>query len=79
MKSMTNISSKTLVVWLGVNTGQLYVIDPVFSIDGGGLGALFLSHYFLAVKAFSWSPPFREGRLREWACKKLVGAGAPCC
>jgi len=32
--------------------GKLYVIDPVFSTDYGGLGALFLSHYFLAVKRF---------------------------
>jgi len=33
-------------------SGKLYVIDPVFSTDYGGLGALFLSHYFLAVKRF---------------------------
>jgi hypothetical protein len=32
--------------------GKLYVIDPVFSINYGWLGALFLSHYFLAVKRF---------------------------
>jgi hypothetical protein len=32
--------------------GKLYVIDPVFSIDCGGLGATFLSHHFLVVKGF---------------------------
>jgi len=32
--------------------GQLYVIDPVFSIDCGWLGNPFLSPHFLAVKQF---------------------------
>jgi hypothetical protein len=35
-----------------VEIEQLYVIDPVFSIDYSWLGALFLSHYVLAVKRF---------------------------
>ena len=35
-----------------VATGKLYVIKPVFSIDCGGLGVTFLSHYFLSVKRF---------------------------
>jgi hypothetical protein len=35
-----------------VDSGKLYVIDPIFSIDCGGLGALFLSHHFLRVKWF---------------------------
>jgi hypothetical protein len=32
--------------------GKLYVIKPIFSIDCGGLGVTFLSHYFLRVKRF---------------------------
>jgi hypothetical protein len=36
----------------GENSGQLYVIDPVFSIDCGWLGTPFFSHHFLAVKQF---------------------------
>ena len=35
-----------------VDIGQLYVIDPVFSIDYGWLGTIFLSHHFLVVKQF---------------------------
>jgi hypothetical protein len=35
-----------------IRTGKLYVIDPDFSIDCVGLGALFLSHSFFAVKRF---------------------------
>jgi hypothetical protein len=38
--------------------GKLYVIDPVFSIDCGGLGATFLSYLFLTVKQFSMWPSF---------------------
>ena len=30
--------------------GKLYVIEPVFSIDCGGLGALFLTHFLQYVK-----------------------------
>ena len=30
--------------------GKLYVIDPVFSIDYGGLGTPFLTHLLLYVK-----------------------------
>ena len=37
---------------LGVDIGQLYVIDPVFSIDYGWLDTIFLSHHFLVVKQF---------------------------
>jgi hypothetical protein len=36
------------VITAGV--GKLYVIDPVFSIDCGGLGAPFLTHFLLSVK-----------------------------
>jgi hypothetical protein len=35
-----------------VDHSKLYVIDPVFSLDCGGLGATFLSHHFLVVKRF---------------------------
>ena len=35
-----------------IEFGKLYVIDPVISIDCGGLGATFLSHHFLVVKGF---------------------------
>jgi hypothetical protein len=38
--------------FIRVGKGQLYVIDPVFPIDCGGLGAPFLFHLFLAVKQF---------------------------
>jgi hypothetical protein len=31
-------------------SGKLYVIDPVFSIDYGGLDAPFLTHFLLYVK-----------------------------
>jgi hypothetical protein len=34
------------------DTGQLYVIDPVFSIDCGWLHTTFLFHHFLVVKGF---------------------------
>ena len=30
--------------------GKLYVIDPVFSIDCGGLGTPFLTHLLIYVK-----------------------------
>jgi len=33
-----------------VESGKLYVIKPIFSIDCGGLGTPFLSHHFLRVK-----------------------------
>jgi len=36
--------------FIRVDTGQLYVIDFVFSIGCGWLGTTFLSHHFLAVK-----------------------------
>jgi hypothetical protein len=35
-----------------VDSGKLYVIDPIFSIDCGGLGTPFFSHHFLVVKRF---------------------------
>jgi hypothetical protein len=35
-----------------VDHGKLYVIEPDFSIDFGGLGTTFLSHYFRHVKWF---------------------------
>ena len=38
--------------FIRVDTGQLYGIDPGFSIDCGGLGTPFLSPPFLAVKQF---------------------------
>jgi hypothetical protein len=68
---------------VGVEIGQLYVIKPVFSIDCGGLGALFLSHYFVAVKGFfalvllTWKG--RQGAPARMGPGKLVGAGALCC
>jgi hypothetical protein len=34
----------------GADIGQLYVIKPVFSIDCGGLGTPFLTHFLLDVK-----------------------------
>jgi hypothetical protein len=34
------------------DNGKLYVIDPVFSIDCGGLSVTFFSHHFLTVKRF---------------------------
>jgi hypothetical protein len=62
--------------------GKLYVIDPVFSINCGGLGAIFLSHHLFFVKRFLVDPPFRGSggrrRLREWAQNLLVGAVASC-
>jgi hypothetical protein len=36
----------------GFGFGKLYVIEPGFSIDFGGLGATFLSHYFRHLKRF---------------------------
>ena len=38
--------------------GKLYVIDPVFSIDCGGLGNSFLTQHFLHVKRFVMQPSF---------------------
>jgi hypothetical protein len=55
--------------------GKQHVIEFFYN-DYGRLGDIFLSHYLFAVKDFFGSPPFWEGRLREWACKKLLGAGA---
>jgi hypothetical protein len=58
--------------------GKLYVIDPVFSIDYGWLGALFLSHYYLAVKGFFLEPSFPGRAPARMGLNELVGAGAPC-
>ncbi len=39
-----------------VDNGRLYVADPVFSIDCGGLDTTFLSHLLLNVKRFVMQP-----------------------
>ena len=41
-----------------VDSGKLYVIKSVFSIDCGGLGTTFLSHLFFHVKRFWIWPSF---------------------
>jgi hypothetical protein len=33
-----------------ISSGKLYVIDPVFSFNCGGLGAPFLTHFLMHVK-----------------------------
>ena len=55
---------KMITAWFG----KLYVIEPVFSIDCGGLGAPFLTHFLLYVKR----------SLKVWPCLGLAQAGGAC-
>ncbi len=52
------ISTISIGEVITVGAGKLYVTEPVFSIDCGGLGAHFLTHFLLYVKR----------SLKVWPC-----------